>query len=55
MSNTWTSRNAYQAALKQMNSFLNPPQGTMDGPTYHMLKKQRLEQWNNFVKNNGKI
>ena len=42
-------------AVHRMNTFLNPPKGAMDGPSYQALKRQRLEMWNNFVKNHGKI
>lgn len=55
MADTWTSRPAYQAALNRMNTFLNPPKGSMDGPSYAALRAQRMQQWNNFVKNGGKL
>lgn len=41
--------------ITAMLNFLNPPKGSMDGPSYQALKRQRLEMWNNFVKNHGKI
>lgn len=36
-------------AVHRMNTFLNPPKGTMDGPSYAALRAQRAAQWNAFV------
>lgn len=41
--------------ITAMINFLNPPQGSMDARQWAYTKKKRLEMWNNFVKNNGKI
>jgi hypothetical protein len=40
--------------IQKMNNFLNPPKGSMDGPTYASLKAQRAQQWANFVRNAGR-
>lgn len=51
MAQSWQTRQAYQADVKRLNAFLNPPQGSMPSYAYKAEQARRLEMWNAFVKN----